>query len=545
MSLKSFFLSYRNLHKTDRLWAIVLGLILITVASIYFLNAYRVNPTGNFSTYADDTYIHLRFAHHLASGQGIVWNIGDQPVEGSTSFLYMLMMVIIEKIGIQPIWTLAYICAFFAVLSLLFTLILLETINKDHLLENLIVVIMLGLSPRLMLWALTGLEVTLYAFALVACALAYILYRVKKMSPWIVGIIFAVTTLIRPECLAIFGMTIAFEALTQYLSGERKYHLIFHLLGSFLIIYLPIFLWKWSYFGYPFPNTYYDKTGGGLIQITAGVSYLWTNLVETFFPSGLLGISFLITMKKDEYSREKIYLLILLLASWLIVAFNGGDYMLKGRFLTPMLPILYTLGAMGVSQLSNRIPRNYSLTLISGLLLIACITWYVEKPIIKNYGDKPFPSARLNKPREIVSTPEFVAMGRALRDIAKPGDSIALVPVGAVAYYSEMIVYDMVGLVDPVIAHEPFDLKYIESSWRPGHDKGDGLYIIQHKPTYILLVDRLTNEPLPGVDDWAMQYKSIVEIWDSPLFHEQYEFCPFKITGGWIMNLYCRKNSIP
>ena len=137
-----------------------------------------------------------------------------------------------------------------------------------------------------------------------------------------------------------------------------------------------------------------------------------------------------------------------------------------------------------------------------------------------------------------------MAIGRALHEIAQPGDSIALVPIGAIGYYSGMDVYDMVGLVDETIAHEPFAQEFIKESWRPGHDKGDGLYILQREPTYILIVDRLTDEPLPGVDDWALQYKSVVEIWNSPQFQADYQFCPIK-TKGWYINLYCRNTSTP
>jgi hypothetical protein len=30
----------------------------------------------------DDAYITLRYAKHLAGGQGLVWNLGERPVEG-------------------------------------------------------------------------------------------------------------------------------------------------------------------------------------------------------------------------------------------------------------------------------------------------------------------------------------------------------------------------------------------------------------------------------------------------------------------------------
>jgi len=102
----------------------------------------------------------------------------------------------------------------------------------------------------------------------------------------------------------------------------------------------------------------------------------------------------------------------------------------------------------------------------------------------------------------------------------------------------------MVGLTDPVIAHEPFDYEYINSieTWRPGHDKGDGIYVLSKKPTYIQLIDRLTSRPLSGIDEQSLQYKSIVEIWNSAEFHDRYEFYPIQIQGGWYYNLYRRKD---
>ena len=44
--------------------------------------------------------------------------------------------------------------------------------------------------------------------------------------------------------------------------------------------------------------------------------------------------------------------------------------------------------------------------------------------------------------------------GSTLNRIANKDDYIAAVPIGAIGYYSKMNVIDMVGIVDPVIAHE-------------------------------------------------------------------------------------------
>jgi hypothetical protein len=135
-------------------------------------------------------------------------------------------------------------------------------------------------------------------------------------------------------------------------------------------------------------------------------------------------------------------------------------------------------------------------------------------------------------------------MGKALDRIGSPDQSIALMPIGAVGYFSGMKVFDMAGLTDPYIAHEPFDPNYVLSA-RPGHEKGDGRYILSKRPNYIQLVDRLTSQPLTGIDDLGRTYKSVVEIWNDPEFLNLYEFYPVQVEGNWYYNLYRLKPGTP
>ena len=41
----------------------------------------------------DDAYIEYRYATNAAHGHGLVYNIGDPPVEGFTSFLWTVLLV--------------------------------------------------------------------------------------------------------------------------------------------------------------------------------------------------------------------------------------------------------------------------------------------------------------------------------------------------------------------------------------------------------------------------------------------------------------------
>src|SRR5581483_44399 len=47
----------------------------------------------------EDAAMLMRYADHLAHGYGIVWNIGEHPVDGATDFLFMIVSAALIKIG--------------------------------------------------------------------------------------------------------------------------------------------------------------------------------------------------------------------------------------------------------------------------------------------------------------------------------------------------------------------------------------------------------------------------------------------------------------
>ncbi|MCL5612101.1 MAG: hypothetical protein M1485_06045, partial [Chloroflexi bacterium] len=48
----------------------------------------------------EDAAMLMRYADHLAHGYGIVWNIGEHPLDGATDFLFMVSAAALIKIGI-------------------------------------------------------------------------------------------------------------------------------------------------------------------------------------------------------------------------------------------------------------------------------------------------------------------------------------------------------------------------------------------------------------------------------------------------------------
>jgi hypothetical protein len=113
------------------------------------------------------------------------------------------------------------------------------------------------------------------------------------------------------------------------------------------------------------------------------------------------------------------------------------------------------------------------------------------------------------------------------------------VPIGAIGYFSKINVIDMVGLVDPIIAHEKLDEERIKK-WTAGHTKGDGKYILSRKPEYIQLTDYLTRKPLEVPHKRSLQFTSVEQIWESEEFHHDYNFYPVEVIDGWYYNLFRR-----
>src|SRR5512135_2640179 len=48
----------------------------------------------------EDAAMLMRYADHLAHGYGIVWNIGQHPVDGATDFLFMTASAALIRIGV-------------------------------------------------------------------------------------------------------------------------------------------------------------------------------------------------------------------------------------------------------------------------------------------------------------------------------------------------------------------------------------------------------------------------------------------------------------
>jgi len=119
-------------------------------------------------------------------------------------------------------------------------------------------------------------------------------------------------------------------------------------------------------------------------------------------------------------------------------------------------------------------------------------------------------------------------MAAWLRENSKPGDSIALVDAGVLAYETELRVVDMIGLSDRHIAHlAPRFPRGLASG--NGFGKWDADYVLAQAPTFIqvhLSRERWENRDLRT--DWV----GTDELINDPRFLASYEYVDDPRVGG-------------
>lgn len=480
---------------------------LAVIFSIFILAAYSlyIQPWM-----FDDAFIYFRYAENFLEGNGLVYNVGER-VEGYTSFLWLMLMTAGKWLGLNVvIWSKLAGLAF-----ALGCLILLANSHRfvvelDTRTSTTATVIM-GTSGIFLPWGVSGAELTLFTF-LVLLATLYYLYIRGRDSPGkiaAVGAFCGLAALARPEGIMIFTV-MAVDQLIIFVRS-RKCRLGW-LVISFAVIYLPFFCWRYSYYGYPLPNTYYAKVEWGLNQLLRGCRYLakfgvpaLAALLPLFDPGVLLKL-------KRKFRRPSLLFIVPIIYAGYIVAV-GGDFMPAARFFTPVLPLICILSAAAIGQIFRGKTAAWYLAVVVAYNILVLDFYYINGQI------KHSDVANLGK-----------EAGLWLKDHARPDAVIATNTAGSIAYYSGLTVIDMLGLTDPIIAHRPVAGM---GKGYAGHERTDGEYILSRRPDYVQFWSSLGSaDPI---------FASDKEIYAIPEFHESYELGKFVLPSGRELILYVRR----
>jgi len=208
---------------------------------------------------AEDAAMLMRYAGHLATGGGMVWNTGEAPVDGATDFLFVIVVAGFHRFGLslEHAVLVPTVAAHFAMVALIYAGLRYQGAAG---LVAAATALYVALGPGLVISA-AYFGATFFALVL---ALAWLLGQrlvLRGRRRWSDCLYFALTALVaalvRPEgfVMALF-MTVGFCATLPWRTALRLalvVAVVFFLLGG---VY---FLWRWHYFGHPLPNPLYRR----------------------------------------------------------------------------------------------------------------------------------------------------------------------------------------------------------------------------------------------------------------------------------------------
>ena len=534
-------------------WFLGLGgaVILLTLAAMWLLRdrpqAVFAGLVGGFSIFileafayfrfrVDDAYITFRYARNLAAGAGPVWNPGER-VEGYTSFSWMLLLALMHLAHIDiELAAVILACASMAALFYLIWRVWLRLspdAGRLPLPPHAVMAaagILVAANTGTGQWSLSGLETPLAAALIMAVILTYQRESREPGIPWS-AVVLSAGVMTRPEMAFIAALTAAFffdQAVTDP-SARRWRHL-----GAFVLIFVALagtwFAWRWSYYGYFFPNTYYDKVGPTGLMLWRGWLYMsqywWSYLIA---PS--LIASVILPFLLEGQRRRDAAFICALSAVWLFdVVLEGGDVFGFARFVVPVFAPLYialffTLG-IAVSRATLPVPSRAMLrsAAFGALTLAAAITvaWSAQTT---NF---------MTANRTVMA--QWKVEGIWIRDNAPPDYLTAVLAAGIAPYYSGRPTLDMLGLTDTTIAHT--HVPYLGEGY-PGHERYNNDYVLTVRRPQIILSGYVAGKPATGEDIRESEtadrglVPAVNELVHDPRTWDLYEMAAFDHDGLW------------
>ena len=283
----------------------------------------------------EDAAMLMRYALHLAEGHGIVWNIGEAPVDGATDFLFMLVVALFTRAGVSVEFATRSLSFAAHIATVLLIYITLRRVYASGIYSAVLSSLYLAVGPGLFFVA-AYFGTPFFTLAVCATWIAALRLTRKPDSrarALMFSLLSLIIGLIRPEGVFLAGFMLL--ALIVLLGLKKSQAVIL----SFLLVYGLCggiyFLWRWQYFGYPLPNPFYKK-GGGLLypkSLETSIKYV-RRLCLPFLLAFVPGI-----LMKSTFRKTLAFLIP-------IVGFTGLWILLSnemnfgGRFQYSVLPIV-------------------------------------------------------------------------------------------------------------------------------------------------------------------------------------------------------------
>ncbi len=452
----------------------------------------------------EDYYITFRASRNLATGHGLVFNIGDR-LQTFTSPIGVLLPALASALtgnssDAGALWIFRALCigAFGVTATVLFA-------TATHLRYSAIA------AAALVGWLITdaksvdftinGMET---AFLLLGFAATFWAMFGNSSRPALhLGLAWGALMWTRPDSFIYIGLfataVLLFNQQPKTGRSRVEWLRLFLYAGVVAaIVYLPWFLFAWSYYGSPVPHTIVAKGTAAGPKTLSGFWYFLGNIRHwAWSPRGTFELLFMPTYVIYDGWPVGVRFVGRILAmvcsiAWIVPGVRtetkASSFALLGShlylsyfppFVFPWYLCLPTL--LGFVTLAGLLSQGSStlraLRFPGAAVLAVVISVTLILPTLAVNGWLTLQSARqLKAQEELIEIGNRREIGLWLRAHAAPGDTVMLEPLGYIGYYSGLKTYDIPGLSSREVVNV---IRRVGYSW--------GSLVAELKPDWIVL----------------------------------------------------------
>jgi hypothetical protein len=470
----------------------------------------------------DDSYITLRYAQQLTA-HGILSFNPDERIDGYTSPGWTLLLALIDGSGLDPAEGMLALARVAGFLSVLVACALARALGASWLFACAIPAAGVLYTPGFIVWSIPGMEMPfaalIYAVLLWQMALptlgassegVRLLQRCLRAS-----LLFA-AALARPEGALLAAMLWVAELVllrTEISPYGARANLraapwsraglsVFAPLLTVALLLAGLAIWRWVFYGYALPNTFYAKSPTPAL-IERGIADARRFVSQRGMALAPLAALLLAATTRPRRTR----LMCLAFACWFacvlfVYARSGGDFPGFHRFYQPLVPAGFAVLACALSELTAalcaRAPRSLLRSTTAPLAAAVCAIALVDfrsvvlsEAFLKNSGLIASQTAQVAS---------WARAGRALKRACARGacpqpTRVAPRAAGAVPHYAcADRVYDTLALNNPDVAHHNRAVRDV-----PAHQKeATDAQVLAWRPNIIVGHPRLIAQDLSG-----------------------------------------------
>ncbi|HEY2747233.1 MAG TPA: hypothetical protein VGL86_21570 [Polyangia bacterium] len=367
----------------------------------------------------DDAYIEYRYATNAAHGHGLVYNVGDAPVEGFTSFLWTALLVLPAwlHVPLLAFGKLAGAASLFGCIAVVTALVRARGGGES---AQQLARWLTATNASLLVWAQSGMEPVQTALAVVACA-----YYLQQRRHWPAMLLAAAAAATRPECHVVLFLA---AAVVVWRRAPLPAIVAVALVGA-------VHAWRWHYFGGLVPNTALVK--GGRLVLHAGLHLLGELMITC-----LAGVCIVLTFVEAAKKRDGVALMsagaVAVFLAYLVRV--GRDEMFLVRLFLPVWPLTLALAAPWLARPWRPRALDVGRVLLAAGVIVSGLVFIGTRVHTIGYW--------------VLGERSHVPLARMMRAHAKPGDMVVFQDLGQTPWAAmDLRFVDPLGLVDSTIGH--------------------------------------------------------------------------------------------